>query len=166
MYKLFESIKARKEPPTFDEQQLAANAISIDSPIAQKILSEVKAKDGSVAVLFHKQIQKEVQCLFVRVYPMLIYFQQETEFDVKTWENLLVRWIAACDQPFEDVEKPEFKALLKYTRGASHQLQIPSATTVKRRIMDLGKQMEEELKTLIRVSGCFFYRDLLWSKAI
>jgi hypothetical protein len=64
---------------------------------------------------------------------------------------LLIRWIVACDQPFEEVERPEFKALLQYVRGASHTLPIPSATTVKRHVMAMGRQMEEELKEFIQV---------------
>jgi hypothetical protein len=60
----------------------------------------------------------------------------------------------ACDQPFEEVERPEFKALLEYVYGTGptgQRLAIPSATTVKRHIMTMGQHMEYELKEFIQV---------------
>ena len=30
------------------------------------------------------------------------------------FEKLLVEWIVACDQPFDEVEKPEFVLMMEY----------------------------------------------------
>lgn len=56
-----------------------------------------------------------------------------------------------CDQPFEEVEHPEFKALLNYVHNRGTQLNIPSSTTVHRRVMKLGKDTWEDLKKMISV---------------
>jgi hypothetical protein len=36
-------------------------------------------------------------------------------WDQEHFEDLLAKWIAACDQPFTIVSEPEFRALLEYT---------------------------------------------------
>ena len=64
-----------------------------------------------------------------------------------------MHWIIVCDQPFEEVERPEFHTLLEYTYHRQAPLQIPSSTTVKRRIMDMGEQSRIKMKELITV--CF-----------
>jgi hypothetical protein len=35
------------------------------------------------------------------------------------FEQLLADWVVACDQPFDEVEKPEFRRLLEYTHLAA-----------------------------------------------
>lgn len=35
-------------------------------------------------------------------------------WDQDKFERLLAEWVAACDQPFEEVEKPEFIAMMEY----------------------------------------------------
>jgi hypothetical protein len=40
---------------------------------------------------------------------------QEENWDQEKFEQLLTEWMVACDQPFEEVEQPEFRRLLEYT---------------------------------------------------
>jgi len=77
-------------------------------------------------------------------------FKQEP-WDQKGFEVLLLAWMITCDQPFEEVEHPEFKALLNYVHNRGTQLNIPSSTTVHRRVMKLGKDTWEDLKKMISV---------------
>jgi len=37
----------------------------------------------------------------------------------------VAEWVVACDQPFEEVERPEFHCLLEYTHMDSKPLNIP-----------------------------------------
>ncbi|KAK0197811.1 hypothetical protein F5146DRAFT_1130724 [Armillaria mellea] len=59
-------------------------------------------------------------------------FQQQTvqavgEWDQVKFERLLLEWMIACDQPFEEMEWPEFPLLLIYTHHpAPEPLHIPS----------------------------------------
>ncbi|HEV7736764.1 MAG TPA: hypothetical protein VGO47_05245 [Chlamydiales bacterium] len=57
MFKLFESVKAREGPLTAEEKQVAANAIPMDSPAAQKVLEQLNGNEGSVVTLFQKQVR-------------------------------------------------------------------------------------------------------------
>lgn len=75
---------------------------------------------------------------------------QKENWDQAEFEKLLIEWIIACDQPFEEVERPEFQRLLEYTHVTSG-LHIPSRTTVQRRILKMGEDTVEGTKELIRV---------------
>ena len=56
----------------------------------------------------------------------------------------------ACDQPFEEVEQPEFRRLLEYTHFQP-SLHIPSQFTMNRRIMKMGEDTLMGVKQLIVV---------------
>ncbi|HEV7737246.1 MAG TPA: hypothetical protein VGO47_07755 [Chlamydiales bacterium] len=153
MHALFESLKARTTPITTEEIQVAANALPMDSPVIKKVLGSLKRNEGPLMMMFEKQLPKEVS-----VHPatprQLTSCQTCKEFDPKEFERLLLRWIVACDQPFDEVEKPEFRALIRYVHGTL-TLHIPSATAVKRHVMTTGEQMQEELKAFIQVHLCY-----------
>lgn len=68
----------------------------------------------------------------------LLISAQKNNWDQAEFEKLLLEWMVACDQPFEEVERPEFRRLLEYTHLNS-SLNIPSHTTVQRRIMKMGE---------------------------
>ncbi|KAJ7730114.1 hypothetical protein DFH07DRAFT_756455, partial [Mycena maculata] len=67
------------------------------------------------------------------------------DWDQKTFERLLLEWLVACDQPFQEVERPEFRRLLKYVHHRSHGLRVPSASTVQRKVIAMGTELEKEL---------------------
>jgi hypothetical protein len=46
-------------------------------------------------------------------------------FNIETFKKYLAEWVVACDQPFEEVERPEFHQLLEYTHMGSKLLDIP-----------------------------------------
>jgi hypothetical protein len=56
----------------------------------------------------------------------------------------------ACDKPFSDVAKPEFRRLLQYTHG-SRLLNIPMPSTVRNRVKDLGDSTFDKVKSMISV---------------
>ncbi|KAF8224541.1 hypothetical protein L208DRAFT_1015671, partial [Tricholoma matsutake] len=62
-------------------------------------------------------------------------FAQQQEKVAEPWsqekfEELLTKWIVASDQPFEEVENPEFANLLNYINRSPSSLKIPSHFTV------------------------------------
>lgn len=59
--------------------------------------------------------------------------------------------MAACDQPFDAVEKPELVNLLQYTHYRPAGLNIPSAATIRKRILDMSDEYVKELKEKIQV---------------
>ncbi len=64
----------------------------------------------------------------------------------------------ACDQPFEEVERPKFRWLLQYTHHPSPSLHIPSADTIQRKIMKMGDELAKGLCVFFEVrSGALWY---------
>jgi hypothetical protein len=63
---------------------------------------------------------------------------------------LLTKWLVVCDQPFDSVEKPEFRELLQYIHRKA--LKIPKRTTMHRRVMDMGKTAIESTAEMFSVS--------------
>jgi hypothetical protein len=62
--------------------------------------------------------------------------------------------MVACDQPFDEVDKPEFRRLLEYTH-LRPSLHIPHRHAMKSRIMKMGEDTIEGIKCMITV--CFVY---------
>ena len=44
---------------------------------------------------------------------------------METFKRYVAEWVVTCDQPFEKVERPEFRRLLEYTYMGSKPLNIP-----------------------------------------
>ena len=76
---------------------------------------------------------------------------------METFKRYLVEWVVACDQPFEEVERPEFRRLLEYTHMGSKPLNIPRRTAVKDHIMKMGKSTVKGIQKLIKVRASFLY---------
>ncbi|KAI0757504.1 hypothetical protein C8Q80DRAFT_1265415 [Daedaleopsis nitida] len=79
---------------------------------------------------------------------------EDENFDQSRFEELLAEWIVACDQPFQEVEHSELWRLFQYIHGRA-TLHIPSADTVKRRIVDLSTATFENVKGMIKASLSF-----------
>jgi len=80
-------------------------------------------------------------------------FSQEQNWDQEKFEQLLADWIVVCDQPFDEVEKPEFRRLLEYTH-LRPSLHIPHRTAITKRIMTMGEDTVEGVRKMIEVTYC------------
>lgn len=76
------------------------------------------------------------------------------------FERLLIEWIVACDQPFDEVEKPEFIDLMKYGRDAVPNFTLPKQDSIHRHVMKLGEETVEEVRAIFSVS-CILYCSFL-----
>jgi hypothetical protein len=63
---------------------------------------------------------------------------------------LVLEWIITCDQPFDEVEKPEYIAMMEYGRDPS-KFSLPKRSGVRRRVMKLGADTIEATKTMFSV---------------
>jgi len=66
--------------------------------------------------------------------------------------------MAACDQPFDEVEKPEFIAAMSY--GRNGKFTLPKRDGVRRRIIKLGDETVEQIQAMFEVR--FFDHDVLF----
>lgn len=58
--------------------------------------------------------------------------------------------MVACDQPFEEVDRPELRALLEYVYHSSEGLMIPHRDAIRRRIMKMGADAVDLTKAMFR----------------
>ncbi|KAJ8089159.1 hypothetical protein PM082_014407 [Marasmius tenuissimus] len=113
-HRLFEVLKQRKTPPTAKEIQLANGTATIDPLTAEKYLQELQNIDNNIKAMFEKQAAAARE-----------------PWDQAHFEDLLAKWIAACDQPFTTVTDVEFWDLLQYTHHpAGKTLHIPGEQAI------------------------------------
>jgi hypothetical protein len=64
-----------------------------------------------------------------------------------------MEWVIACDQPFKEVERPEFIAMMDYTHHAvaGTSLKIPKHDGIKRRLMKMGDDTIEDVRKMFSV---------------
>ena len=70
------------------------------------------------------------------------------------FEKLLIEWIVACDQPFDEVEKPEFVSMMEYSRDPT-KFSLPKKDGIRQRIMTLGENTIEDTKAMFVVCDYF-----------
>jgi hypothetical protein len=58
--------------------------------------------------------------------------------------------MVACDQPFSEVDQPEFQKLLEYTHMCP-SLKIPHHQPIKQCIMKMGEDTVNDVKKMIAV---------------
>ena len=63
--------------------------------------------------------------------------------------QLITEWVVACDQPFDEVEKPEFNRMLQYAH--QDELKILGRNVIKRRVMKMGEDVVEETRLMFLV---------------
>ena len=74
------------------------------------------------------------------------------EFDLAVFDTLLAAWMAACDQPFEEVERPEFIRLMEYTHhGSTLNFRVPGREAIRSRIMKMGEDTIEGTRKMSAV---------------
>jgi hypothetical protein len=68
--------------------------------------------------------------------------------------------MVACDQPFEEVDRPEFRKLLEYTH-CRPSLHIPRRGAVHNRVMRMGEDTTKGVQKLILVAPFRFFHHIL-----
>lgn len=72
-------------------------------------------------------------------------------WDQDKFERLLTEWVVACDQPFDEVEKPEFVNLMEYIHRSGDSFKMPKRDAMKRRVMKLGDETIVEICEMFSV---------------
>lgn len=112
MYWLYLILKSCGTPPTEDELKMARGEKVLDPAAAAAYVTQLEQTSANLVNAFSKQVNKAFG-----------------DWDQDKFEDLLTKWLVACDQPFDEVKKPEFKAFLEYTHQGS--LRIPGQMTIK-----------------------------------
>ena len=112
MYWLYLILKSRGTPPTEDELKMARGEKVLDLAAAAAYVTQLEQASTNLVDTFNKQVNKAFG-----------------DWDQDKFEDLLAKRLVVCDQPFDKVEKPEFKAFVEYTHQGS--LHIPGRMAIK-----------------------------------
>ncbi|KAJ7893881.1 hypothetical protein B0H14DRAFT_2559509 [Mycena olivaceomarginata] len=105
--------------------------------IAAEYVAEVKDINQNIKAMFEKQAD-----------------DARVPWDQEHFEDLVAKWVAACDQPFTAVITDEFREMLEYTHHHSPKpLNIPSDESVKKRITRMSQEMVDGLKQIFKIPG-------------
>ena len=74
----------------------------------------------------------------------------------------MVEWIIACNQPFNEVEEPEFIAMMEYGWHDPSKFALPKRDGVRQCVMKLGEEKIEAMKAMFLVMLPIFLYGL-WS---
>ncbi|KIL55008.1 hypothetical protein M378DRAFT_201131 [Amanita muscaria Koide BX008] len=151
MYRLYEVLKARSEPPTAEELDIVTGRTKLDTSAAGAYVSKLERASSNIMEALQRQAARAT---------LLAQKNLKGEFVQDDFENLLAEWIVACDQPFDEVDKQPFRKLLVYThRPSAKPLRIPHRTSIRARIMKMGedtvgnvKKMFSELESKVSIS--------------
>ena len=63
----------------------------------------------------------------------------------------MAKWIVLCDQPFDEVDKPEFREMMNYAHHPTPDLKIPHRDAIRRRILKMGDDSIESTRQFFAV---------------
>ncbi|THV02013.1 hypothetical protein K435DRAFT_654185, partial [Dendrothele bispora CBS 962.96] len=134
IFRLYEILHQRSEPPTSKEIEIASGKKALDPKSVHAYLSKLERASKDIQKALENQAAKAVG-----------------PWDQSQFEGLLVEWIVACNQPFEEVERPEFKELLTYTHHPASTLHIPGHTTITQQVIQMSEGARETLRQVFAV---------------
>ena len=71
----------------------------------------------------------------------------------------------ACDQPFDEVEKPEYIAMMEYCRDLN-KFSLPKQDGIRRRVMKLGEGTIEETRAMFTVISLMRFHSASGTESI
>ncbi|KAK7013893.1 hypothetical protein R3P38DRAFT_3277656 [Favolaschia claudopus] len=132
IHHLYLALHMQSQPPTKEQVKLAKGVIPVDSEAAKEYLGKVEMATLSIIKGLEQQAKK----------------------DRSLFDTLFAEWMVTCDQPFDEVEKPEFIWLMEYTHHRSTlNFRVPGRKAITTKIMKMGedtvdgtRKMFQELK--------------------
>lgn len=144
-------MKDREGDPTSDEILYAQGKKPFDSLIQAEYLKILDLKAAGIKEAFARQQEAAAVFFFLWAYIYFFEIYLQEPWDQKKFEELLTRWIIACDQPFEEVERPEFIEMMQYGHHAVPNFSLPQREGVQRRVMKLGEKTINDIREIFAV---------------
>ena len=115
LYLVLYSRSCNSIQPSPEEVLYASGKMPFDPLIHAEYVEKLDAPAASIKEAFARQQAKAAMHLVI-----VFYHNNSNRSNrnpgTRVIERLLIEWIAACDQPFDEVEKPEFIAMMEYGR--------------------------------------------------
>lgn len=154
MYELLDILNSRESPPTADEIAVAEGRKVLDPKAAADWLLKLEKASNRLTDMFKRQLNQaavSIICIYViRHHTYSFLSRQDKAWSQEEFERLLAEWMVVCDQPFEEVDRVEFRRLLEYTH--MRPLHIPHRKSMKAKIMKMGQDTIQGTKDTLAVS--------------
>ncbi|KAF8808966.1 hypothetical protein BYT27DRAFT_7285979 [Phlegmacium glaucopus] len=137
MYQLYCILKDCDRPPTPDEINIASGKRELDGHAEAKYLKKLNKASENIKKAFGDQKAWAAG-----------------PWDQEKFEQLLTKWIIACNQPFDEVEKPEFITMMNFTHCNVGSLKIPKHDAIKQHVMRMGEETIEGVCKMFLVQSC------------
>lgn len=152
MYILYCTLKDHEAPPTPEEIAIASGKKQLDGRTESEYLKKLEKASENIKKAFEdQQARAAVSDINFNIYISLISRQGP-------WT--LTEWIVACDQPFDEVENPEFVTMMNITHHTGGPLKIPGRNAIKRRVMKMGEDTIDGVRDMLSVQYNFFFKFL------
>ena len=150
LYILYCTLKDHEGPPTPEEIAIASGEKQLDGRAESEYLKKLEKASENIKKAFEdQQAWAAVSDNIVDAYISFISWQGP--WDQAKFEQYLTEWIVACDQPFDEVENPEFVEMMNFTHHTGGQLKIPGRNAIKRRVMKMGEDTIEGVREMLLV---------------
>ena len=138
--------------PTPNEILYAQEKKLFNSLVQAEYVKILYLKDAGIKEAFAWQREAAAVIFFsLKIYNYISNFYFQEPWDQKRFEKLLTCWIVTCDQPFYEVEKPDFVKMMKYGHHAVPDFSLPKREGVQQCIMKLGKKTINVIKEILAV---------------
>jgi len=81
----------------------------------------------------------------------ITYYSLQGPWDQERFEQLVMEWVIACDQPFEEVQHPEFFAMMNYMHHSGTSLEIPKHNGIKWHLIKMGNEIIDSVHKMFLV---------------
>jgi len=156
MHQLYCILKNSDETPTPDEIAIASGKKQLDGRTEAEYIKKLKMSSENIKKAFENQQAHAAVSNVVFSSIWMSRSDGQGPWDQEKFEQLLTEWIVACDQPFDEVEKPEFANMMNFTHHGGGPLNIPKRDGIKRRVMKMGEETIEGLREMFSVSIILF----------
>ena len=150
MYLLYCILKDHEGPPTPEEIAIASGKKQLDGHAESNYLKKLEKASENIKKAFeNQQAQAAVSDNLINAYISLISWQGP--WDQEKFEQLLMEWIISCDQPFDQVEKPEFATMMNFTHHTGGPLKILQCNAIKQCVMKMGEETIDGVRGMFSV---------------
>ena len=87
-------------------------------------------------------------------------FGNQGPWDQAKFECLLMEWIVACDQPFDEVEEEEFVKLMTYACHLAPSMKLPGREVIHCWVMKMGEETVNGICEIFVVGEIQWYNVL------
>ncbi|KAF5345060.1 hypothetical protein D9758_010453 [Tetrapyrgos nigripes] len=140
LHQFFEILQERRKQGvawTQDDINVAAGRKPFDDKFAAALEEEIDSHQETIKEAFTKQRAAALE-----------------PWNQERFEELLVKWLVASNQPFSEVEQVEFIELLQYVHHSGGKLHIPKKDAIQRRVLKLGEATIEEIRDIfLKING-------------